>query len=314
MSKKFINNTHIEGYVYEHNLELKTSGPNSKNPGTQFISGNLSVATDEKMMNIIQIHFTYVTETTNKGKANPTFNILKSIIDEKIGSYMKHGKENAGKVRIDSALDLNDYPDRNNEGQFVSLKRNEGGFVHQTNELCDEKDRATFNVDMVITGATRVEPNEERNLPEKVVVKGYIFNFRGEVLPYDFSVTHPGAMDYFEGLEASGKHPVFTRVQGNQVSQVVVREIVEPSAFGDDAVRKVKSSYRDLVINWAQAEPYVWDDETTILSSELAQKLSERELKLADIKKRQDDFYANRGNAIPTATNSTSAHKDDYDF
>lgn len=53
MAKKFINQTHCEGYVYESNLELKVSGPNSKNPGTEFINGTLSVATDDELLNVI---------------------------------------------------------------------------------------------------------------------------------------------------------------------------------------------------------------------------------------------------------------------
>ena len=32
------NTTHIEGILYEHALENKVTGPNSKNPGTPFIS------------------------------------------------------------------------------------------------------------------------------------------------------------------------------------------------------------------------------------------------------------------------------------
>ena len=42
MSKKMKNESHVEGYVYEHKLEMKESGPNSKNPGTEFISGTLA--------------------------------------------------------------------------------------------------------------------------------------------------------------------------------------------------------------------------------------------------------------------------------
>lgn len=30
MAKKLINQTHVEGYVYEHKLEKKVSGENSK--------------------------------------------------------------------------------------------------------------------------------------------------------------------------------------------------------------------------------------------------------------------------------------------
>ena len=46
--RAMINKTHIEGYIYEHDLELKVSGPNSKNPGTQFISGTVSIASTEQ--------------------------------------------------------------------------------------------------------------------------------------------------------------------------------------------------------------------------------------------------------------------------
>lgn len=54
MSKKsFINQTHLEGYVYEHKLEDKVSGPNSKNPGTSFINGTLSIATDDELLNVV---------------------------------------------------------------------------------------------------------------------------------------------------------------------------------------------------------------------------------------------------------------------
>ena len=316
MSKKaFINQTHLEGYVYEHKLELKTSGPNSAHPGTEFINGTLSIATDDEMLNVVQVHYTYVTEVTAKGKPNNTYTILKAIIDGKIGSVMEHGKENAGKVRVDSALDLNEWYDTRTQGNpLVSNKRNEGGFIHQTSDLCDPKSRATFNVDIVITKATRVEANEERNLPEKVVVKGFVFNFRGDVLPVDFSVYAPKAMDYFEGLDASDHTPVFTRLQGVQKSQTIVRTVEEEGAWGETIVKETKSSYRDFVINWAQAVPYEWDDESTILASEFAEKLAKREVDLADMKKRQDEYQATKGNAISESTSPVAAPKKNKDY
>jgi hypothetical protein len=48
MAIKFFNEAHIEGYLYEHNLEMKETGPNSKNPGTPFISGTIGIVTDDK--------------------------------------------------------------------------------------------------------------------------------------------------------------------------------------------------------------------------------------------------------------------------
>ena len=63
MKKTMINQTHIEGVLYEHALEAKVSGDTSKNPGTPFITGTISIATDDAMTNIVPVHFTYTTAT-----------------------------------------------------------------------------------------------------------------------------------------------------------------------------------------------------------------------------------------------------------
>jgi hypothetical protein len=47
MKDEFINEVTIEGILYEHSLEKKVTGPNSKNPGTEYITGTISVATDD---------------------------------------------------------------------------------------------------------------------------------------------------------------------------------------------------------------------------------------------------------------------------
>lgn len=316
MSKKtMINASHIEGLIYEHALDLKVAGETAKHPGQEFINGTLSIATDDDLLNVVQVHFTYVTPVTAKGKANNTFNVLKAIIDGKIGSVMEHGKENAGKVRIDSAIGLNEwYDSKTQDCPLVSTKRNEGGFVHQvTDTLCEPDNRATFNVDMLITKVTRVEANEERNMPEKGIVKGYIFDFRKSIMPVEFTVVKPQAIDYFENLDASEKNPTFTRVQGKQIAKTITRKIEEESAFGDAAVREVKNSYRDYVITWAQPVPYAWDDESTLLASEVSKALSEREIYLADIKKRQDEYQATKGNAL-AGTGNVTPKKGEYDF
>jgi hypothetical protein len=314
--KNMINKTHIEGYLYEHALEMKESGPNSKNPGTKFITGTVSIATDEAGVNIVPVHFTYVTATTATGKANNTFTVLSNIVDGNIGTVMKDGKAKAGKLRIDSALGLNEFfTDRNGKEELVSAKRNEGGFVHMVDVLVeDEKDRNTFECDMIITGATRIEANEERQTPEKVIVKGAIFDFRKNLLPIEFSALNPNAMNYFEDLGATSKEPVFTKIKGRQVSETVVKTIVEKSAFGDDSVKEVKNSRRDFVITWAAEDPYVWDDESTITVAELNEAISKREVDLAAMKTRQDEYRASRGNAAAPANKIATPSTGAFNF
>ena len=307
--KNVINKSHIEGILYEHALELKVTGDNSKNPGTPFITGTISVATDDAGINIVPVHFTYVTATTAKGTTNATFTTLNNIIEGVIGTQMKDGKDKAGKVRIDSAIGLNEfYTDRNGKEELVSAKRNEGGFVHTCDVLADdEKTRNTFECDMLITGATRIEANEERKTPEKVVVKGLIFDFRKAILPVEFTALNPNAMNYFEDLGATQKEPVFTKVWGRQISETIVRTIEEESAFGEPSIKEVKNTRRDFVITGASKEPYLWDDESTMTVAEFQEALANRETYLATVRQRQEEYKASKGQASAAATPAKGA-------
>lgn len=301
--KKMINTTHIEGLLYEHKLELRESGPNSKNPGTKFIMGTVDIATDDACTNIVSVHFTYVTATTAKGATNATFTTLMNIVDGKYGTVMANGKENAVKLRIDSALGLNEfYTDRNGQEELVSAKRNEGGFVHVADSLAeDETMRNTFKCDMLITGVKEVEADEEKKLPAKAVVRGAIFDFRGVLMPVEFSAINPNAIKYFVGLGASNATPTFTCVWGRQVSETIVREIRTESAFGEDEVREVKNTRKDFVITGASKEPYAWDDESTLTATEVAEAVANRETYLATIKQRQDEYKASKNAASAAA-------------
>lgn len=301
--KAMINKTHVEGLLYQHTLEMKTSGPNSAKPGTVFITGNVDIATDDAMTNIVTVHYTYVTENTSKGKPNNTYLVLNDIINETLGSVMKHGAENAAKLRIDSAIGLNEFfSDRNGKEELVSAKRNEGGFVHTVQVLNeDEKTRNTFDVDMIITGTRMIEADDEKNLPAKMILKGAIFDFRNSLLPVEFSVLNPRAMSYFEGLEITGSTPVFTRLQGRQISEVVTREVIEESAFGEPVVKKFSSTRKDYVVTWAASETYEWDDDSSITALELKKAMSDRETALAAMKQRQDEYKASKGQGSPAA-------------
>ena len=300
--KKMTNTTHIEGLLYEHKLELRESGPNSKNPGTKFIMGTVDIATDDACTNIVPVHFTYVTATTAKGATNATFTTLSNIVDGKYGSVMADGKDKAVKLRIDSALGLNEfYTERNGQEELVSAKRNEGGFVHVADSLAeDETIRNTFKCDMLITGVKEVEADEEKKLPAKAIVRGAIFDFRGSLMPVEFSAVNPNAIKYFVGLGASNASPTFTCVWGRQVSETIVREIRTESAFGEDEVREVKNTRKDFVITGASKEPYAWDDESTLTANEVAEAVANRETYLATIKQRQDEYKASK-NAAPAA-------------
>lgn len=307
---KIKNETHIEGYLYEHKLEMRESGPKSKNPGTKFIMGTVDIATDNNLTNIVSVHFSYVTATTAKGSPNATYTTLENIVNGKYGSVMANGKDSAVKLRIDSAIALNEfYSDRNGQEELVSVKRNEGGFVHVvTGDLTeDEKLRSTFKCDMVITNVIRVEANEDQGTPEKVIVKGAIFDFRKALLPVEFVATNDKAMDYFEGLGATKNEPVFTCLWGRQISETITTTVTEESAFGEPSVREVKRSRKEYLITGASPDTHVWDDESTMTAEELKKAVAEREVYLAGVKARQDEYKASKNAPAVAAAPANSA-------
>ena len=103
------NSYHCEGLVYQHALEAKKSGPQSKKPGTEYITGTVDIATDDDCTNIVQVHYTFVTPLTNKGTENKTYTVLANILNGTFGNVMANGKENATKVRVDTGIALNDF-------------------------------------------------------------------------------------------------------------------------------------------------------------------------------------------------------------
>lgn len=306
MKASWMNTTHIEGVVFDHSLEKKVSGEKSKNPGTAFINGIVNIATDDACNNVVPVHFSYVTATTSRGAANSTYNVLSRLIDEN-QCVASVGQENAMRVRIDSAIGLNEWFKDLKDEKPISTMRNEGGFAHIVTDAlnADEKARSTFKVDMVITNTRDVEANPERDLPAKLVVEGYIFDFRKALLPASFSVINPDGIKYFQKLNCSPNTPVVTQVWGRQISQTIKTKIVSESAFGEDFVRFREDSNRDFVITGTAREPYIWDDENCITATEMKQALQDREIVLATMKKNQEEYQNNRSKKTDNSTTSS---------
>ena len=258
--RKAINTERIEGRVYQHSLVVKTvANQTSANYGKEFIAGDIEVAVDEAGLNVIPVHFTYVTPTTNAGGENRTFTALKRILDGG-KTWITDGKDEALKVRVDTSIALNDFYTQ--DGNLVSTKKNEGGFVTIVSELGPENERNTFTADMLITGVSRVEANPEKNIDnDYVVVKGAIFNFRNDLLPMEFKVKNENGIKYFEGLGASNSNPVYTKVWGNIISETSTTTQEVESAFGEPAVRTYKNTNKEWVITGTAKVPFDFGDE-----------------------------------------------------
>lgn len=297
--QKIVNEVHGEGYLYEHKLEKRYSEKNK----TDFISGKITIATNEDCTNTVDFHFVYVTPVYSKsGKPNPNYKLLENIVNsgtEK--TVMGGGKENALKLRVDGQIGVNDFVGADKE--IVSQVRNEVSFINMSTNV---DGKATFKTDMLITNAFRKEADEERNIQEHLVIKGATFNdFTKALLPVSYTVYNPDAIKYFESLEPSSSTPVFTKVWGQICSQEFVSKIETKSAFGEDLVEERKTTKKEYVVTGAASDCYEWDAENTILASEVKAAMSNRELHLAEVKKNYEEYQASKGAAAakPASTN-----------
>jgi hypothetical protein len=304
--RKAINTERIEGRVYQHSLVVKTvANQTSANYGKEFIAGDIEVAVDEAGLNVIPVHFTYVTPTTNAGGENRTFTALKRILDGG-KTWITDGKDEALKVRVDTSIALNDFYTQ--DGNLVSTKKNEGGFVTIVSELGPENERNTFTADMLITGVSRVEANPEKNIDnDYVVVKGAIFNFRNDLLPTEFFIKNEDGMKYFEDLGVTGAEPIYTKVWGRINCGTIANEVKEESAFGESSVRTYERKIREWVITGTAKVPYEFGDEKVLTADEVTKAIQNREVMLAETKKRSEEYRANKdsGAAPVAATTAT---------
>lgn len=307
------NTEHLEGYVYQHSLEIKkVQNEQSENFGKEFIAGNVEIATDEELLNVVPVHFTYVTEMTKNGSQNRTYITLKKLIDED-KSVVTVGKEEAFKVKVDTALALNEF--YNNEDKLVSTKTNEGGFISITNTLSEEKARNQFIVDMLITGTRIVEANEDRGTEAYMEVKGAVFNFRNALLPVEFSLKDKKGQEFFESLGASTSEPVIKQVWGKINCSTQVQESTEETAFGEAAVRTYERRVREWLITGSSPAEIEFGDEAVMTVDELKKAMADREVMLADMKKRSDEYKASKAaSTSTTATPSATVKTGGFNF
>jgi hypothetical protein len=309
--RKTINKVSLRGRVYDFTIAEKVTGEGSKNPGTNYIGGNLSIATDDDCLNVVDVNFTYVTETTKNGNKNATYAALKKIINDN-KTILTVGKDEATKVKIDSALGLNDfYTDRNGEETLVSAKRVTGGFVTIVSAIEEDEDkRNTFEVDMLINNVTHIDADEEKHIDKDFVrIKGVVFDFRNAILPVEFIVKSESGMKYFESLDVSPQNLVFTKVWGVINSETIVRRVEEESAFGEPSVKEYTSKKKEWIVTGTSkpdATYEIGDAETGITADEIKTKMADREVYLAEVKKKADDYKASKA-AASGATNVASA-------
>ena len=308
---RFINTEKIEGYVYSTGSNFnQLSERDSKNyPSTKYIAGDLDVAVDDTGLNVITIHYTYVTETYKSGQTNNTYTALKRIIDNPDKTWVNGGKDNAFKVQCTgTSIALNDFIA--GDGSKVAAIRNENGFCSIVNELGSEAERNTFTADMLITRVTHIDADPEKNITEDfTTVSGAIFGYGPVLLPVSFVVRNEMGMNYFENLDATPSKPVFTKVWGRINCMTIKTKRTEESAFGEAAVQTYERKSREYVITGTAKVPYDFGDEEVLTATDVNKMTQDRQVMLAEVEKRYNERQANKaaGGASFNAAAATKA-------
>lgn len=275
--KKMINKTHIEGLVYENELKLGVAGASAKNPGSKYISGKLHIETTPN--NVVTLDI-FESEVTAKGEKNKKFATLENLLNAK--TVIVDGRDNATKVRVDSALALNEW--YREDGTLVSTPRNFNGFVHIAPTI---NPSATFEADIVIVKTSREQrKNVDGDMEEtgRLIVSGIIFDYKNSALPINLVVENPKGIEHFENIEPY----TLTKVWGNQVSSVIKTQKVEESAFGEPKVIETTSTRKELVITGALKDGYAEQD-SLITKDELQKSITDRNVYLADLKAKTEE-------------------------
>ena len=291
----FINTIKVEGYVYStgsnfNQLAERVTGESSKNPGTKYISGDLEVATDEMGLNIVTVHYSYVTEKYKNGSPNRTYATLKSIIDNADRTWLNGGKENALKVQCtNGSIGVNDFIGA--DGSKVAALRNENGFCSIVNELNPkENERNTFSTDMLITKVTHVDANPDKGINNDYTsVSGCIFGYGPKIVPATFVIRNAAGMKYFEDLDASPSNPTFTKVWGKISSHIEKVEKTEESAFGEAAIQTFEKKTKEYCITGTSKVAYDFGDEEVLTTEDVVKMNQARQVMLAEVEERHKE-------------------------
>ena len=298
MKAKFTNSVNVRGYLFSTDrLEKRTS-----QKGVEYIGGTINVATDEDALNVVPVNFTYVTATFKNGNPNTTYQFLESIINGETKTYETAGTE-AARIRVDGDIEVNDWINR--DGEAIASRRIRGSFVHPLNAgETFGANPAHFEADMLIQS---VVSKESADGSEYLTLNGFVFNFRGEILPVNFSVSSESGMQFFENQDISSSDPYFGKVWGDIKSTVVTTTTEQDASevgFGAPAVQTSSRTFRTWEVSGANVNLGL--DDSTVTMDELKAAMETRNKTLADVRARYE-ARTNGGNAFGGAASAPAA-------
>ena len=249
---KNYNRVNLGGRLVAHKLDRGTT----KN-GDDYISGELTLAVDEKGTLVDKIRVFATPVWKKSGKANGNYTMLDKIEQ---GEFAE-GVDNGEWLSIRATVDISYFPPKNpdpNDPEPARAQKVNATFINANTK----KEYANnWSVDMLITGIREVEADPERNTDRYVDVRGYIVDdYNERLLEMRADVRREAAINYILTIQASEDMPYFVSTGG--AIENIVRSVEIPNAMGPAEHREFSSTR--WVINRMNPEPYVFGDEAAI--------------------------------------------------
>jgi hypothetical protein len=318
--KKMINEVTLAGRLFSAKLDTYTVKKEGLNFGTEFIRGDIFIATDDACVNVVPVSYVYEVPLTKSKKENTKYTMLKKIMDTK-PTVEEVGKDNAMILQVTNATIVTEDWYSTKQDKAGSTVKVQSGFLKELTAMPTDPAKINeFCTDVVFTGVKENEVDEERGIKEpSVTLSGYVFNFRGEVSPVQFTLRDEQGMEYMLGLGISKREPMFTKIWGTVLNSTVQVPKVEESAWGDaPIVTYTEKTTREWLVTRMRAG-YEFDTDDTITKEEMAKCMQDREIHLAEVRKAAEDYAASQaGGAGPMVTGggpAVAVKKDDgYTF
>ena len=291
--REALNEVFIEGILKEKTLELTTINVQGKK--ADVIRGELVISDKENSEHRVRV---FSNKLTKEGKENSVYKGLKTVMDEyvSVAEALKLGQtaEAADKVRITKGkIGLNEYYTPN--GELRSFPIVTTNFVNRVKDGTYNP-KAEFSLEMYFDNILpEIKDNEETG---RLIVKGIVPVYGGEVIPLTFIVADEDAVNYIQTNYEKGKTG---KVWGELVNTVEITKIVE-QGFGKAKEKIVTKIINELVITGGEEDQYNEDDERSYSTDLIKKAMAERDIKLDELLKNSD--------GKKTKTNNTPVKKE----
>lgn len=273
------NEVTLEGKLLEIDSFEGTTGD-----GREYLSATLTVETGESEQVNIEL---FSMKLTNSGAENSIYKSLRTVVDE-YKSVAKVGKEEADIVRVEAptgsfnngTIGLNDYV--GGDGQLRSFPQINATFVNRVDKGEEVNPHAKFAVEILVDRIIE-EFDKEENETGRVILHGYIPQYGGKVIPFEFKVSKDGSGYVQDNYERNDT--VFVCGDIINKSERIVTKI--ETAFGADKEEVKYKTLREFVVTGG-TDPYDEGDANAYDPEVIRKALVQREVYLEELKEKHE--------------------------